>query len=298
MKRHPFLMGFVIVAVILAMFYGLGLLTVSLFANNKPSKLLMTKKSIGVIEIVGVLFDSKNIVEDLIEFADDNSIKAVVIRIDSPGGAVAPSQEILSEILTTRQVKPVVASLGSVAASGGYYVACGADLIIANEGTLTGSIGVIMEFINIEGLYKWIGLKSNVIKAGKYKDIGNPNRKMKQEEMDLLQDMVDDVHDQFITAVSESRSIDKEELSTIADGRVFSGRKAKELGLVDELGGFRQAVKAAAQMADIEGEPELIYPKKRRRSYFDLFFTEMFDALQRVLINSADQGGLQYRYEN
>jgi protease IV len=209
----------------------------------------------------------------------------VILRVDSPGGGVGPSQEIHREVLRLKEKKPVVVSMGAVAASGGYYVSCAADKIIANEGTITGSIGVIMEFLNVERLFEWAGLKSRVIKSGKYKDIGSGTREMTDEEKKLLQAMVDDVHDQFVSAIVESRGIERATVLSFADGRVFSGRQAKEIGLVDELGNFRDAVAKAAELAGIEGDPKLVYPRRRGNGPFDRFFTEMF----RAMLRSAEE---------
>jgi protease-4 len=295
-KRHPFVLGFLIVGLLIAVFYGLAVLTASLFWDREPTRFMVTGDSVGVVAVEGVIFDSKEIVEDLVSFRKDEKIKAIVLRVDSPGGAVAPSQEIFREVKRTRETKPVVVSMGSIAASGGYYVACPADHIVANEGTLTGSIGVIFSFLNVEGLYEWIGIKSRVIKSGEFKDIGSATRDMTPAEKALLQEVVDDVYDQFVMAVSESRHIEPEKVRAFADGRIFSGRKAKDLGLVDEMGGFQEAVQSAANLAGIEGEPELVYPKRKRPNPFDLFFGELFGAARAAAQRQPDREiGLYYR---
>ena len=203
------------------------------------------------------------------EFCKDESVKAIVLRIESPGGGVAPSQEIYSEVAKTVLVKKIVVSMGSIAASGGYYIAAAADHIIANPGTITGSIGVIMEFANIENIIKKIGLATEVIKSGPYKDIGSPLRKMTSEERILLQKFIDNIHRQFIEAVAQGRKVDIEKVASIADGRIFSGEEAKKLELVDSLGGLEDAIALAAKLGGIKEEPIVIYPKRKKFSLLE-----------------------------
>lgn len=215
---------------------------------------------IALIRVEGIIVDSRKIVKKLRRYRDDPDIKAILIRIDSPGGGVAPSQEIYDELIDIQRegVKKVVSSMGTVAASGGYYIAAATDLIVANPGTLTGSIGVIMELTNIEGLLQKIGVEGVTIKSGENKDVGSPFRKMKKEERALLQNVLDDVHSQFIEAVAEGRSLHIEEVRRLADGRIFSGRQAQEVGLVDELGSLELAIQRSAEMAGIEGKPQIV----------------------------------------
>ena len=220
-------------------------------------------EKVGIIRVEGVILDSRDVIDELKTYAKDSSIKAVVIRIDSPGGAVAPAQEIYKEIVKLKKEKKVVASMGSVAASGGYYIACPADKIVANPGTLTGSIGVIMEIPNIEGLMKKIGVETKVIKSGKHKDIASMFKSMSEEERKILQSVLDDVHDQFIRAVSEGRDIKYENIKELADGRIFTGKKAKELGLVDTLGNLDDAVNLAGKLSGIKGEPSVVSKKEK-----------------------------------
>lgn len=219
--------------------------------------------AIGVIEINGVILDSKKILKTLERFSEDEEIKAVVVRVNSPGGAVAPSQEVFNAL--RKYNKPVVSSMSSVAASGGYYIACGTQKIFALPGSLTGSIGVIMEFANLEKLYEWAKIKRYSIKTGKFKDSGAEYREMTTEDRALLQAMVDDVLMQFKRAVSEGRKLSMTQVSQVADGRIFSGAQAKAAKLVDELGGLTEAIEAAAKMAGIKGKPEVVYPEKRSR---------------------------------
>jgi protease-4 len=220
-------------------------------------------EKIALVRVAGVIVDSTSTVDELKEYSKDSSIKAIVLRVDSPGGAVAPSQEIYSEIIKIKEKKKVVVSMGAVAASGGYYIAAPADRIIANAGTLTGSIGVIMEIPNVQGLMEKIGVKAQIIKSGKHKDIASVYKSMSPEEKEILQTVLDDVHDQFIRAVSDARGLDFEELKKLADGRIFTGRMAKEIGLVDELGSLQDAIMLAGELTGIKGEPEVVTKKEK-----------------------------------
>ncbi|GAQ94187.1 protease-4 [Thermodesulfovibrio aggregans] len=216
---------------------------------------------VAVVNIKGVIVESRQTIDEIKQYRKDPTIKAIVIRVDSPGGAVVPSQEIYEEIKRTISVKPVVVSMGSVAASGGYYISCPATKIVANSGTLTGSIGVLIEIPNIKGLLDKIGVKAEVIKSGRYKDITSPFKSLQNDEREVLQQLIDDVHEQFIKAVAEGRKIPIDKVKKIADGRVFTGLKAKELGLVDEIGDLDYAIKVAAQLGKIKGEPQVVTKK-------------------------------------
>jgi len=220
-------------------------------------------EKVALVRVTGVILDSTEVIDELKEYSDNSSIKAVILRIDSPGGAVAPSQEIYEEIIKIKKKKKVVVSMGTVAASGGYYISAPADKIVANAGTLTGSIGVIMELPNISGLMQKIGVETQVIKSGEHKDIASMFRALKPEEREILQNVLDDVHNQFITAVSEGRNIKFEEIKKLADGRIFTGRMAKELGLVDELGNLQDAIMLAGRLSGIKGEPEVVEKKEK-----------------------------------
>jgi protease-4 len=232
--------------------------------------------------VEGVILDAQQTVSDLKKFGESPSVKAIVLRIDSPGGGVVPSQEIHDAVLRVRnkQNKAVVASMGTVAASGGYYIAAATDRIMANPGTLTGSIGVIMELANLEGLLKKIGVENVVVKSGRHKDIGSPFRKMSDEDRRILQSVMDDVHTQFIEAVAEGRSLDVSDVRPLADGRIFTGRQAKEIKLVDELGDLDDAIRLAADLGGIEGEPKVVEPRKRF-SVRELIESRLFGTLPR-----------------
>lgn len=218
---------------------------------------------IGVIEIEGVISSSKEINKQLNYFNDRKDIKAIILRINSPGGAVGPSQEIYSEILKIKETKKVIASMSTVAASGGYYIAAAADRIVANPGTITGSIGVIIEFMNFEGLFSKIGLKGTVVKSGKFKDTGSPLRDMRVDEKKYMQSVIDDVHSQFVDAVAEGRKLKRADVVKIADGRIFTGNQALKLGLVDNIGNLTDAVNLTKTVAGISGDHHLVYPKKK-----------------------------------
>lgn len=225
-----------------------------------------TGDKVALLSIEGVILDSKIYLESITSIKKDKNIKALVLRINSPGGAVGPSQEIYSEILKLREVMPVIASLGSVAASGGYYIACSADKILTNPGTITGSIGVIAQFVNYKELLKWAKMDVEVLKSGKFKDSGSPLRDLTPEERAYLQSTIDNVHAQFKRAVSETRGLTPKEVDKIADGRIFTGEQAINLKLVDEIGTMNDAIEAAAALGNIEGEPYVThYPKKKTR---------------------------------
>jgi protease IV len=218
---------------------------------------------VALVEVEGLILSAERVVHELEEHLEDASIRAVVVRVQSPGGVVAPTQEIHDAIRRVRaKGKPVVASLGSIAASGGYYLAVAADRIVASPGTLTGSIGVLMQVAEVEGLLKKVGVRLEVIKAGRHKDLGNFSRAMTPEEREILQALLDDMYDQFVGAVAQGRGLDRAAVLKLADGRVYSGRRAQELKLVDELGGLDDAVRAAGTLAGITGKPRLVRPRR------------------------------------
>ena len=286
MKKHPFLIGFVIVSLAAMAFFAV---VVGVFAiverNDELSSVSsLWKDSVGVIEVNGVIESSDTVVEQIRKFAEDDKIRALLVRIDSPGGAVAPTQEIYSELRKVSQAgKPVVASMASAAASGGYYIAAACDTIVANPGTLTGSIGVVMEFFSAEGAFDKLGLKSEVVKAGKYKDAGNLARSLTPDERRMLQATIDDVHGQFIAAVAEGRKLPIEQIEAIADGRVFSGQQAQAVGLVDQLGTFYDAVDILKEKLQVKGKLNLVYPRKPQPSFTDFLLDGMFKRLPGLL---------------
>lgn len=284
-KRHPLRK----MLWLFAMGLG-GLILINLFF---PDLDLSSEDRIALIRVEGVILDSQTTIGELKRFSENPSVKAIVIRIDSPGGGVVPSQEIYDAVkrIRNKNNKAVIASMGSVAASGGYYIAAATDRIVANPGTLTGSIGVIMETANVEGLLQKIGVEGVVIKSGKYKDVGSPLRKMSADERGLLQAVMDDVHKQFIEAVAEGRSLELRAAQALADGRIFTGRQAKEAKLVDELGDLEDAIQLAAEVVGIEGEPKVVEPRRR----FSL--REILDSKFRMMFPKLDiQPGVSLKY--
>lgn len=241
-----------------------------------PELELVGKERIALIRIEGPILDSKAAVTELETYGEDPLVKAIVLRLDTPGGGVAPSQEIYNAVKRVRldQQKTVVASMGTVAASGGYYIAVAADRILANPGTLTGSIGVVMQLANVENLMDKIGVKNIVIKSGRYKDVGSPFRMMGEEDRKLLQSVMDDAHRQFIEAVAEGRALDTADVEALADGRVLTGQQAKDVLLVDELGDLTDAVKLAADMSGLKSPPVVETP--RPYSFRDWMFGSLF----------------------
>ena len=231
---------------------------------------MQSGEKIGLIRVEGTITDSDGIIQALKQFTDDPSIKAIVMRVDSPGGGVAPSQEIYEEVKKAVAKKYIIVSMGSLAASGGYYISVPATKIFANPGTITGSIGVIMEVPNVQGLLNKIGVKAEVIKSGKNKDIGSYFKSMTGEQRRILQDALDNVHGQFIQAVAAGRKMPVDVIKQLADGRIFTGQQAKKLGLVDELGDLEDAINAAKTMAGIKGKPEIV-EKKKSKGLIDMF---------------------------
>ncbi len=240
---------------------------------------VLSGQGIGVVEITGMIADVEPYLEMLRGFRDATDIKAVIVRIDSPGGAVGASQELYEEIRAVDEEKPVVASLASMAASGGYYAALGARHIVANPGTVTGSIGVIMKLPNIGPLLDKLGISTTVIKSGDLKDLSPVTRDITEQERQVLAGVMDDIHTQFITAVSESRGLPLEDVERLADGRIFSGSQAHDLGLVDELGGFERAVERSAEYAKLSGRPEVVYPQEDRLRLLRKMLREEVSAL-------------------
>jgi protease-4 len=243
----------------------LGGLTIFLVGKSViPELLEAAQDKVAIVRVEGPILDSQATIEELKTFAEDPTVRAIVIRIDSPGGGVAPSQEIYNAVKRVRKEsnKTVIASMGTVAASGGYYIAVATDRILANPGTLTGSIGVIMQMTNFQDLLEKVGVKNVVIKSGKFKDIGSPFRPMKEEDREILQSVMDDVHRQFIEAVADGRSLDSAEVELLADGRVFTGKQAKSILLVDDIGDLQDAIRLAGDLGGIKGEPRVIETTK------------------------------------
>ena len=289
MKKKPFVMALLTFGAIFVFFF---LLVLVLGRISGPSGSFALGDKIGFVEVSGAIFASEDIVEQLSAFREDDSIKGVVLRINSPGGGVSPSQEIYQEVKALAAAKPVVVSMASVAASGGYYIAVPAHRILANPGSITGSIGVIMEFTNLQELFQKVGLKSQVVKSGQFKDIGSPFRPMSEVDRQLLQDLIADVHEQFVNAVAEGRRLEVQQVREIADGRILTGHQAMESGLVDQLGGYQEAIRVAAELAGIEGEPRVVYPQRDKAALLEYFVQETTRLVRQSL--KEDNVGLEF----
>jgi len=252
--------------------------------------------TIAVVELNEEIVSSQHIVQQLKRYRENTAVRAIVLRVDSPGGGVAASQEIYEEVKKTREYgKPIVVSMGAVAASGGYYVAVGASRIVANPGSITGSIGVISQFMHVNALLEKIGVTSTTIKSGKLKDAGSPFRTPNEEDKKYFQEMIDDIYDQFVSTVAKERKLEKSLVKKYADGRVFTGRKAYELRLIDTLGTYQDAIKIAAQMAEIYGTPRVIKERKREK-LSDMIFGEVRSELTGLKNELLNQPIVQYRY--
>ncbi len=274
-RRATWVLGIVFGGLFLCLFGFLALIFMAVQGGGSRSGAsLGVGDRVGVIEVVGPIMDSRQFLDDLKAFEEADHIKAIVIRVDSPGGGVAPSQEMYEAIKRARQTKKIYSSMGSLAASGGYYIAAATEKIYANPGTMTGSIGVIMQQPNVEGLLRWAGVSMNTITAGKLKDSGSPFRAMTVDERSYLESMLKDVHEQFIAAVANGRGLEVEAVRPHADGRVFTGRQAKDMKLVDELGGLQDAVTELGRSAGIKGTPEVEYPARKRKFLEELLGEE------------------------
>ena len=256
---------------------------------------LTSKEGVGLIEVKGMILDSKETIRQLRYFLKQNSIKAVVMRVDSPGGIVAPSQEIYAEVKKFAAKKKIIVSMGSLAASGGYYISAPSTMIYANPGTITASIGVILKLSNIESLMDKIGIKSHTLKTGKYKDSGSPLRQFSAEDRAMLQSVIDNTHQQFVKAVAEGRKLPIEDVRKIADGRILSGEQAKEYKLVDRLGTLQDAIEEAGRLAGISGDPEVLLPPKKKVNYLDLLVEGAEGTFNGPLGRAA--GGMRMMYE-
>jgi protease-4 len=281
-KKHPIL---IVLAILLGVGLFLGTVLVIVLKVISPASTLSFSDRIGVIPIEGAILDSQTITEQLLEFKKDKGISAVILRINSPGGGVGPTQEIYREVQRTGETKQIIASLGAVAASGGYYIATATQKIVANPGTITGSIGVLMEFVRFEELLDKIGVTLEVIKSGEFKDIGSPHRELTAREKEIIRTLIDDIQKQFVNAVASGRNLSLEKTREIADGRIFSGARAKELGLVDDLGNFQDAVEIAKKIAGIEGDVTLVYPKKSKLELWDLILGRAAGSVVRLIQN-------------
>jgi protease IV len=295
--RHPWLWGMLGTALMLAIFFLVTLLITVLLTGEEG--ITDGGMKIGVVAIEGVISSdlTERTVRQLTKYGDDTTIKAIILRIDSPGGGVASSQEIYEEVRRVRSGgKLVVASMGSVAASGGYYIACMADRIFANAGTVTGSIGVIVQLANASELLHKVGIESSVITSGPFKDSGNPTRTLRPEERQVFQALVDDVYHQFIEAVAQGRNLPLDEVRQAADGRIYTGRQAKDLRLIDELGSLHDAITYAASRIGSVGKPKLLQEGKERLWWLRFLFESLTDSLVWTPFSKVE-AVLQYRWQ-
>ena len=251
--------------------------------------------TIAIVELKEEIISSENIVRQFKKYRESPSVKGIVFRVESPGGGVAASQEIYEEVKKTRESgKQVVVSMGAVAASGGYYVSCGADKIMANPGTVTGSIGVISQFMNFNQLMGKVGVGTTTVKSGKFKDTGNPYREMTDDEKKYFQETIDDVYQQFLHVVEKERNLSHDAARRLADGRIYTGRKAFEEHLVDTLGTYEDAISLAAHLANIHGTPKIVKERKRER-LSDMLFGSVTDQIVDLKQNFLHQPLLQYK---
>jgi len=289
----------VIIGTMIIIFLGLlfiGSLSIVKALLGTEEGQFVEKQGIGLVEVKGMILDSRDTVRQLRHFLKNDAVKAVVLRVDSPGGVVAPSQEIYEEVKRFAAKKKIVVSMGSLAASGGYYISAPATLIYANPGTITASIGVIIRLSNIETLMDKIGIKATVVKTGKFKDSGSPVRELTAEDRAMFQAVIDSTHNQFVKAVASGRKLPEEEVRRIADGRVLSGEQALALKLVDRLGTLQDAIEEAGRLAGIKGEPEVIQPPKKKLNYLDLLSGGVEESFEGAL-NKVGGRGLQLMYE-
>ncbi|KAA3598046.1 MAG: signal peptide peptidase SppA [Calditrichaeota bacterium] len=293
-KKSDWIIGITLVSVGLLFFSSL---LISTDETSSGITSFSVGDKIGVIKIFGGIFNSAPINKQISKLRRDNSIKAIVLRIDSPGGGVGASQEIYSEVLKAREGKPIIVSMGSVAASGGYYVAAASNKIFANPGTITGSIGVIAEFPYTEKFWdEKLGIKFNILKSGKFKDSGSPVRKMTRQDSLQIQNLIMDSYDQFVQAIADGREMSIEQVKIYADGGVFTGRQAKEIGFVDELGNFEDAISYAAEISGIIGEPNLYeYKDPEKISIWDFLTEDVSVLVDKFLVKATTYPVLQYK---
>jgi protease-4 len=266
------------------------------FSDDHTSRFTLNPNQVAVLDLEGIIFDSKDFTDQLKEYGTPSGIRAVVLRLNSPGGGVAASQEMYEAVKKFRAEtkKKVVVSMSSVAASGGYYVACAADRIFANPGSITGSIGVIAEWYNYGELLRWAKMQSIVIKSGELKDAGSPTRPLTEAERVYFQSLIDNMYNQFVSAVATSRKMDPAAVRNLADGRVFTGQEARNNGLIDELGTLQDAIAAAGKMAGVSGEPRVVSPPRKRFSFWDLLFG---DSRSIVPLNSdRSEAHIRFQY--
>jgi len=287
----------VVVASCILVFGFFALVVLVTFADGGGLEFYGFGPRVAVVELYGQIIDSRDFVRQIKRWTEDSDVKAIILDINSPGGAVAPSQEMYAQVLKAREEgKIVVASFRSVAASGGYYVGCGADRIVSNPGTLTGSIGVILSFPTAQKLLDKIGLQWETIKSGELKDVGSFSRPMTPEEERMLKAVIDDTYEQFVEAVSEGRDRPKEEIYPLSDGSIFTGRQAYNLGLVDTLGTFEEAISIAGEMAGLGSDPDVIREQKKKPGLLELLYSGM-NLVEKISEGEISGPTLMYLYQ-
>ncbi|HOD67606.1 MAG TPA: signal peptide peptidase SppA [candidate division Zixibacteria bacterium] len=297
-RTRDVVVGVVIAVVFLGAIGFFGLMIAGMLAESGEFRFAGLGGNIGLVEVYGTIDEEmgRPIIDLLDEWKDNSGIRAIVLHVNSPGGGVAISQEIYDAVKRARDVKPVVASMASVCASGGYYIACAADRVVANPGSLTGSIGVIFQFYTAGKLMEKVGIETETVKSGELKDVGSLGRAMTEEERLMLRSVVMDTYEQFVQAVADGRGLDPEQIYPLADGSIFTGLQALNLHLVDTLGGLNEAIQVAADLADLEGTPRVVRPVKRRQiSVFDLL-GGLLRATQTDLVREMSGPELLYLY--
>ena len=301
-RRHPYLFSFLVFSTLVTIAVVCVLVLVTTTLKHAGLSDLIVESGgdgkVGVVEIIGVITESKDILNLIKRFREDDDIKSIVIRIDSPGGVIGPSQEIYREIRKTTPEKIIIASMGSIAASGGYYIAAATNGIVANPGTITGSIGVIMAYTNFRAILDKIGMVPVVIKSGPLKDMGSPTKDMSKEEKEVLQAFVDQAHRQFVTAIAEGRKMDIDHVKSLADGRIYTGEEAVKQGLVDRLGNFEDAIEWAGQLGGIQGRVSTVYKKKEKFSFLKYIMESTLHDLVNRMTRQDIFGGYLYSPES
>ncbi|MDP2982741.1 MAG: signal peptide peptidase SppA [Candidatus Latescibacter sp.] len=278
-NRRDIIIGISLLGALLVIF----LFVMALISAMTLQDIHVSKKSVAIIEITGVIISPSSVVERLERYIRNDNIPAIVLRLNTPGGGVAPTQEIYDTVLKARQKgKKIIGSMGTVAASGGYYIASACDSIMANPGTITGSIGVIADFVEFSNLLKKLGIDITVVKSGKYKDIGSISRPMSEEEKELISGVIMDTYDQFVQAVSKGRRMDVETVKKYADGRIFTGRQAKNLGFIDKLGTYQDAIDMAGRITGIGANPPVVKEDK------ELFWDIITKGMSKILFKSME----------
>lgn len=288
MNRHPILYSVLIVSIlcVLGFIFLMGLAVLV----GPDEAVFFGQARVAVVKIEGTILDAGDTLKTLQKYSKNDAIKAIVVRVDSPGGAVAPSQEIYAELKKLKPQKKIVVSMGTVAASGGYYIASAADKIVASPGTITGSIGVIMKNFGLQDLIKWAHVENRVIKTGKFKDAGDSFREMTLEEKAYLRTIIEDMYTQFKDDVAGQRGFSAEKMEELAQGRIYTGKQALEAGLVDQLGTIYDAIDLAKRLAKLDSDAKVAWPRAEKLPLEELLFdSQLMEKLQGMLYQAINQ---------